>query len=66
MPWNVEVKVPMAERAAGGRLVLDAPAGLSLGLKGGGGNPVAALRTAVVGLTVSYEGRAVLTQVLSD
>ncbi|MBN1205589.1 MAG: hypothetical protein JXB05_11785 [Myxococcaceae bacterium] len=27
MPWNVEVKVPMAKRAAGGRLVLDAPAG---------------------------------------
>lgn len=27
MPWNVEVKVPMAERAAGGRLILDVPAG---------------------------------------
>lgn len=27
MPWNVEMKVPMSERAAGGRLVLDAPVG---------------------------------------
>lgn len=24
MPWNVEMKVPMAERAAGGKLVLNA------------------------------------------
>lgn len=35
--------------------------GLSLGLKGAGDSPRAALHSAVVGLTVSYEGRAVLS-----
>ncbi|MBN1205590.1 MAG: hypothetical protein JXB05_11790 [Myxococcaceae bacterium] len=43
------------------RYTMTEKVGLSLGLKGAGGSPLAALHTAVVGLTVSYEGRAVLT-----
>lgn len=57
---------PQATLSALIRYTMTDKVGLSLGLKGAGGNPLAALHTAVVGLTVSYEGRAVLTQVLAE